>query len=147
MKARVRFLGLAPRWLADIYTDIAAIAGIMGEWERGETVIRGMQSRIEEVRLQTRGGQSFESSAKSGEIPLSRRNRGSAEMVQAAGGEFIGEPGKSTTAEAIAAEQPDIIIAAWCGAGDRVPLEKIVEQRSWDEAAGGAQRARVLHPG
>ena len=31
LKARVRFLGLAPRALADIYTDIATIAGIMGE--------------------------------------------------------------------------------------------------------------------
>ena len=30
LKAKVRFLGLAPRSLADIYTDIAAIAGIMG---------------------------------------------------------------------------------------------------------------------
>jgi iron complex transport system substrate-binding protein len=24
-----------------------------------------------------------------------------------------------------------VILAAWCGAGDRVPLEKIVEQREW----------------
>ncbi|HKW24823.1 MAG TPA: hypothetical protein VJN48_03515, partial [Terriglobales bacterium] len=23
------------------------------------------------------------------------------------------------------------VIAAWCGAGDRVPLEKIIEQRGW----------------
>jgi iron complex transport system substrate-binding protein len=27
--------------------------------------------------------------------------------------------------------EPDVIFAAWCGAGDRVPLEKIVEQRGW----------------
>ena len=24
-----------------------------------------------------------------------------------------------------------MILAAWCGAGDRVPLERIVEQREW----------------
>lgn len=46
---------------------------------------------------------------------------------------MIGEPGKTTTAEAVAAAQPDVVIAAWCGAGDRVPLEKIVEQRGWAE--------------
>jgi len=28
---------------------------------------------------------------------------------------------------------PDVIIAAWCGAGDRVPLEKIVHARKWEK--------------
>ncbi len=135
LKAKVRFLGLAPRSLADIYTDIAAIAGIMGEQERGDTVIRGMQSRIEEVRLQTTAGPKFRVFCEEWGNPIIASEPWAAEMVQAAGGEFIGEPGKSTTAEAIAAEQPDIIIAAWCGAGDRVPLEKIVEQRSWTKLA------------
>ena len=54
-----------------------------------------------------------------------------AELVEAAGGEFIAEPGKTLTAEEVASLQPDVIVAAWCGAGDRVPLEKIVEQRGW----------------
>lgn len=26
---------------------------------------------------------------------------------------------------------PEVIVAAWCGAGDRVPLEKIVSERGW----------------
>ena len=39
LKAGIRFLGLAPKTLADIYTDIATIAGIMGASERGEQVI------------------------------------------------------------------------------------------------------------
>ena len=26
---------------------------------------------------------------------------------------------------------PDVVIMAWCGAGDRVPLAKVVEQRGW----------------
>jgi iron complex transport system substrate-binding protein len=29
--------------------------------------------------------------------------------------------------------EPDVLIAAWCGAGDRVPLEKIVAQRGWQK--------------
>jgi iron complex transport system substrate-binding protein len=44
---------------------------------------------------------------------------------------FAGQPGQTITAEEIAASQPDVILAAWCGACDRVPLEKIVEQRGW----------------
>jgi iron complex transport system substrate-binding protein len=54
-----------------------------------------------------------------------------AELVEAAGGEFVAVPGKTSTAEEIASAQPDVIVAAWCGAGDRVPLEKMVEQRGW----------------
>ena len=55
-----------------------------------------------------------------------------AELVEAAGGEFVGEPGKQQRASDIAAANPEVIIAAWCGAGDRVPLEKIIHQRGWE---------------
>jgi len=37
---------------------------------------------------------------------------------------------------------PDILIAAWCGAGDRVPLEKMVQQRGWNEMRA-AREGRV----
>jgi len=35
------------------------------------------------------------------------------------------------SAEAIARLDPEVIVAAWCGAGDRVPLAKIVSERGW----------------
>ena len=54
-----------------------------------------------------------------------------AEMVEAAGGQFLGVPAKQTTPEAIAAADPDVMIFAWCGAGDRVPLERVIAQRAW----------------
>ena len=53
--------------------------------------------------------------------------------MEAAGGEFVGEPGATTNADTVAAADPDAIVAAWCGAGDRVPLERIVEQRRWQD--------------
>src|SRR5579864_9166186 len=46
LQAGIRFLGLAPNILADIYTDIATIAGAVGASERGETVIRSMKEQI-----------------------------------------------------------------------------------------------------
>jgi iron complex transport system substrate-binding protein len=33
--------------------------------------------------------------------------------------------------EEIARLDPEVIIAAWCGAGDRVPLAKIAAERGW----------------
>jgi iron complex transport system substrate-binding protein len=141
LKAGVRFLGLAPRTLADIYTDIAAIAGIMGAAECGEAVIARMQSCIAEVQERAAGGCRPKVFCEEWGNPIIVSEPWVAELVKAAGGEFIGVPGKSTTAEEIAAAQPDVILAAWCGAGDRVPLEKIVEQRRWrDVPAVRSQR-------
>src|ERR1700690_3087774 len=48
LKAGIRFLGLAPRTLDDIYSDIATIAGCTGTVERGEQVISDMQAEIED---------------------------------------------------------------------------------------------------
>src|SRR5437660_8137801 len=36
LKSGIRFLGLAPKKLGDIYTDIATIAGICGASQRGD---------------------------------------------------------------------------------------------------------------
>ena len=66
-----------------------------------------------------------------------------AELVEAAGGRFFGSPGKQVTEEEVAAADPDVIVAAWCGAGDRVPLEKIVARRGWEQTKA-AKNGRVL---
>ena len=55
LKSGTRFLGFAPRLLADIYTDVAMIAGVMGVSDRGATVIADMQNRIEDIRSRTSG--------------------------------------------------------------------------------------------
>ena len=38
---------------------------------------------------------------------------------------------------------PDVLIAAWCGAGDRVPLEKIVANRRWQRTCA-ARTSRIF---
>ena len=110
LKSGARFLGLAPKTLQDIYTDIAAIAGVVGESARGEQVIAEMQEELENVRAAVNGA---------------RRPR-----------VFCEEWGKP-----LIASQPWVVvlIAAWCGAGDRVPLEKIVLDRGWSELTAARQ--------
>ena len=134
LKAGVRFLGLAPRTLDDIYRDIATIAGVFDASARAHEVIARMQEAIEQVRSYTvttdRSPVVF---CEEWGKPLIASQPWVAELVEAAGGRFLGEPGKTTSFEAVANAQPEVLIAAWCGAGDRVPLEKIVEQREWDD--------------
>ena len=64
--------------------------------------------------------------------PLIASQQWVAQLVNAAGGNFVGKPGAQISAEDVAAEAPDVLIAAWCGAGDRVPLKKIVALRGWE---------------
>lgn len=131
LKAGARFLGLAPKTLADIYTDIACIAGIMGAVARGQDVIVDFQAEIQAVRAQADGASRPRVFCEEWGKPLIASQPWVAELVHAAGGKFVGEPGAKRNAQAVLTEDPEVFIAAWCGAGDRVPLEKIVRDRGW----------------
>jgi iron complex transport system substrate-binding protein len=131
LKAGIRFLGLAPRTLNDIYTDIAVISGCVGAGAQGAKVIADMQAAIEDVRRQTASLPRKRVFAEEWGKPILASQPWVAELVQAAGGEFLGKPGEQCSAEEIARLDPEVIIAAWCGAGDRVPLIKIASDRGW----------------
>jgi iron complex transport system substrate-binding protein len=142
LKCGTRFLGLAPRTLADIYTDMATIAGVVGASDRGGQGIREMQSEIEAVRDRTRGKSRPRVFCEEWGRPLIVSQPWVAELVEAAGGEFLGAPGSETTPEAVLAEDPEVLVAAWCGAGDRVPLEKLLRVRQWSTITA-ARHGRV----
>jgi iron complex transport system substrate-binding protein len=131
LKAGIRFLGLAPRTLDDIYSDIALISGCVDASERGAKVISDMQAAIEDVRRQTAGLPRKRVFSEEWGKPVIASQPWVAELVEAAGGDFLGKPGAQCSVEEIAQRDPEVIIAAWCGAGDRVPLTKIAAERGW----------------
>jgi len=131
LKAGVRFLGLAPRTLDDIYTDITTIAACAAQSERGAKVISEMQAEIDAVRRAAAGSPRKRVFCEEWGKPIIVSQPWVAELVQAAGGEFLGRPGTQSSAEDVARLDPEVIVAAWCGAGDRVPLEKIIRERGW----------------
>ena len=143
LRAGARFLGLAPKSLKDIYTDIATIAGSVGETDRGEQAIATMQGRIEGTRTSTAGCARPRVFCEEWGKPLIASGMWVAELVEAAGGDFTGTPGRQVAPEEIAHLDPEIIIAAWCGAGDRVPLEKIIRDRGW-QSTTAATNGRVF---
>ena len=133
LKAGIRFLGLAPRTLNDVYTDIALISGSVGAGERGANVISDMQEAIEDVRRQTASLPKKRVFCEEWGKPVIASQPWVAELVHAAGGDFLGKPGAPCSAEEIARQDPEVIVAAWCGAGDRVPLPKIAAERGWSD--------------
>ena len=137
LKAGTRFLGFAPKTIADIYTDIATLAGAVGARDRGEQVIEAMQAKVEEVRRHTAAARRPRVWCEEWGKPLIASQPWVAELVDAAGGDFVGTPGRQATAEAVQHLDPEVIVAAWCGAGDRVPLEKIIPDRGWQRTCAG----------
>jgi iron complex transport system substrate-binding protein len=133
LKAGIRFLGLAPRTLGDIYTDIALISGAVGAGERGAKVISDMQKAIEDMQRQTASLPRRRVFSEEWGKPIIASQPWVAELVHAAGGEVLGKAGAQCSAEEIARQDPEVIIAAWCGAGDRVPLAKIANERGWTD--------------
>lgn len=136
LKAGCPVLALAPHSLADIEQDIRLIAGATGRVEaldRAEAMIRVMREGIEGVRRRCSGlGARPLVYCEEWGKPLIASQFWVRELVEAAGGAFLGEPGKATTAEAVADADPEVVIAAWCGAGDRVPLEKVAARPRWE---------------
>jgi iron complex transport system substrate-binding protein len=134
LKSGLAVLALAPHRLDDIYGDIRLIAAVVDARAEGEALIAHMQSAIAAVRARS---SHLDTEARplvyceEWGKPLIHSQHWVAELVEAAGGRFLGTPGAHTTPEDVAAADPDVLLFAWCGAGNRVPLERVVAQRDW----------------
>ena len=135
LKAGARFLGLAPKALADIYIDIVTIAGAVGASDRGKDVVCGMQEHIAKIRERVSGTVRPRVFCEEWGKPVITSQRWVAELVEAAGGEFVGVPGQQISVDEVKRVDPQIVIAAWCGVGDRIPLEKIIAARGWQSTS------------
>jgi iron complex transport system substrate-binding protein len=147
LKSGVPFLGLAPKSLDTIYKDIMMISHIMGLEARGErrpgaAIVARMEEEVQAMRQRMMGAERPLVYCEEWGKPLILSQTWVAELVEAAGGRFFGQPGKQVTEQEVAAADPDVIIAAWCGAGDRVPLEKIIPRRGWEQTKA-AKNGRV----
>lgn len=143
LKAGCRFLGLAPKTLEDIYTDIATIAGAVGVADRAEDVIADMHRHIDQVRTRAASGRRPRVFCEEWGKPIIASQSWVAELIEAAGGDCLGTPGRQIARAEILRLDPEVIIAAWCGAGDRVPLEKIISERGWQQTSA-ALNGRVF---
>jgi iron complex transport system substrate-binding protein len=141
LKSGLPVLTLAPHSLADIYKDIRLIAAVIDAQPEAEALITQMQSTIESTREGSeRRTQTPIVYCEEWGKPLIHSQSWVAELVEAAGGKYLGEPGAHTTAEAIAKDDPDVLLFAWCGAGNRVPLDRVIAQRNWQHLKAVRER-------
>jgi len=131
LKAGVRVVALAPKSLADVYGDIRTLAALVDKRATGEKLVNELQDEIEQTREETAKCAVQRVFCEEWGKPIIASQRWVAELVEAAGGAAVGGAGEQTTAAEVAAMDPEVVLAAWCGAGDRVPLHKLAERDGW----------------
>jgi iron complex transport system substrate-binding protein len=131
LKCGVPVLTLAPHSLADVYQDIRLLGDILHAQDRAAAVVEEMMRGVASTQDAASTAETRVVYCEEWGKPLIHSQTWVAELVSAAGGRFLGKPGSVTDAAAIAAHDPDVLVFAWCGAGDRVPLARVIEKRQW----------------
>jgi iron complex transport system substrate-binding protein len=131
LKCGVPVLTLAPHSLADVYQDIRLLGDILHAQDRAAAVVEEMMGVFASTRDAVATAEKRLVYCEEWGKPLIHSQTWVAELVSAAGGQFLGKPGSVTDADAVAAQDPDVLVFAWCGAGDRVPLGRVIEKRQW----------------
>jgi len=129
LKSGLPVLALAPHRLADIYADTRRIAALVHA--DPEPLIKHMQNTVASTHARAKAAAKPLVYCEEWGKPMIQSQHWVAELVAAAGAEFMGIPGTHATPEEVAAADPDILLFAWCGAGDRVPLARVIAQRQW----------------
>lgn len=143
LRSGARVLALAPKSLADVYGDIRTLAALVDQYVAGEKLISGLQDEIAQTREETGRRPRLRVYCEEWGKPMIASQRWVAELVEAAGGNPVGVPGAQTTAAEVAGADPEVILAAWCGAGDRVPLNMLAVREGW--GATSAVRERQVY--
>lgn len=113
-------VALAPNRLADVWEDVRRVARALDVPERGEAVVRELESRVEEVAGRARGGSHRPRVACVEWLdPLMAAGNWVPELVELAGGESVfgaaGEHSPWLEWEALREADPDVIVLMPCG--------------------------------
>ena len=131
LKAGFPVLALAPHTLEDVVQDTLLIARQVDRVREAEALIDNFRRALNDAKNVTVELNKKHVYCEEWGKPLIHSQRWIAEMIESCGGTYLGTPGAQTTSERVAEADPDLMIFAWCGAGDRVPLERVVSQRDW----------------
>lgn len=143
----VPFVALNPRGLADVYSDIELLGRLTGHSSGARKLIAKMRREFAAIRKIARAAKKRNASrprvyCEAWPHPRISSPPWVAELVEIAGGEPAGEPGKRITDESIAEAKPDVIVLAWAAAGAKSDSRQALETRAW-QAVPAVQNRRV----
>jgi iron complex transport system substrate-binding protein len=139
-----KFLALNPRSLADIYSDIDALALLTNRPANGARLIARMQRELTQIRRRA-AKFSLAPRVYSEAWPNPRISSPPwvAELIELCGGKMAVKPGARISDQDVAAACPDIIFLAWAATGDRSNPRKTISHSLW-QAIPAIQNKRVF---
>jgi len=142
----LRFLATYPRSLSDIYSETRLLGRIVAAEPAAERLISSMESAIEAVRKRSAAAATRPRVyCEEWSNPLQNCQAWVAELVEAAGGEFVPKPpARQVSAEEVMAANPELIVLAWCGTNDRSRPDVVRRRPGWSHIQAVA--TQHIHP-
>jgi iron complex transport system substrate-binding protein len=140
----LNFLGMNPRSLADIESDILLLGGISGRPQQADKLVAKMRRQFSLTRK--RAGKSRTRPRVYCEAwphPRISSPPWVAELVEIAGGEMVVPPGKRVSDVDVAKARPELIVLAWAATGAKSDPRKAYEVAAWADTP--AIRNRHVH--
>ncbi|MDR3765150.1 MAG: ABC transporter substrate-binding protein [Acidobacteriota bacterium] len=142
LKTGTRVLALAPATLDDVYGDIRTLAAVADHSSSGELMISRLQEEISTTRARTCDVRRQRVYCEAWGKPLLTSPGWVSQLVEAAGGDLICPANTQVTSDQVLAADPEVILAAWCGNGNRTPLLEILERPGWMQTTA-AREGRI----
>jgi iron complex transport system substrate-binding protein len=147
----VEIVSLKPDALADVWEDIAKVAGALGRKRQGERLVEQLKARMANIAAQSGAAQTHPRGAMIEWIdPLMAGGNWMPELVQMAGGEDLfgvaGKPSPCLEWDQIVSADPDVILVHPCGFDMARTLQEmpLLERRPGWRELKAVQRERVF---
>ncbi len=143
LQAGLDVLCLYPKRLADIYAHVAWLGRLTGAEDAAYRVVADMQAGFEALRRQAAGRPGPRVYVEMWPKPPMGSPSWVAELVEIAGGTFVpANPGRTVTAEEVAAADPQVIVVAWAGVAEP-KLEQVYRRPGWRDISA-VRQGRVV---
>ena len=132
----VPFVALNPRSIDDVYRDIELLGQLTGMPSGARKLTAKMKREFAAISRKAR--QAIKRAVHKPRVyceawphPRISSPPWVAELVEIAGGVFVGEPGKRISDEEVAAAAPDVIVLAWAATGGKSDPQQALETAAW----------------
>jgi iron complex transport system substrate-binding protein len=141
----VAFLAINPRTVADMYSDIRVLGGLVSRGA-AEHLISAMREGFADVsRRARRHGSRARVRVYCEAWPKPRISSPPwvAELVEMAGGEMVVAAGERVTNEEVARAAPELIVLAWAATGARAKVSTALRNLAWQDVPA-VRKGRVV---
>ena len=130
----LNFLAMNPRSLADVYSEIRMLGGIVARAGAAETLVRRMQREFAAIQAKSKNSKTrLRVYCEAWPNPRIGSPPWVAELVSLCGGEMIVPSGQRVDEKQVAAAKPDVIVLAWTATGDRANPRQAYNVPEWRE--------------